>query len=101
MIEHLLNQKAIFQPAYRDDDGNAMMNSRGEILYCAEMDIPCRRESRMKEFLKPDKQTIHITDTFYTEMEIREGDILEGKRVQYVEAWVDGDGVTIGYQSVQ
>ena len=101
MIEHLLNQSAIFQPAQRDADGNAVMNNRGEIQYCAEIDIPCRRESTMKEILTPDKQVLKITDTFYTTVEIREGDILEGKRVQYMQAWVDGDGVTIGYQSVQ
>jgi hypothetical protein len=101
MIEHLLNQKAIFQPAQRDENGNVVMNNRGEIQYEHETDIPCRRESCMKEVLLPDKQIVRITDTFYTEVEVKDGDILEGKRAQYVESWVDGDGQTIGYKSVQ
>ena len=101
MIGHLLNQKAIYQPAYRNEDGSPMMSERGDIVYCNEMDIPCRRESCMKEVILPDKQVINITDTFYTEMEIRAGDLLEGKRVQYVESWVNGEGTTIGYKSIQ
>ena len=101
MIGHLLNQSAFYLAAYRNEDGSPQMNDRGDIVYCTAIDIPCRRESCMKEVTLPDKEVINITDTFYTEMEIRAGDILEGKRVQYVEDWVDGAGNIIGYKSIQ
>ena len=100
MLNDYLNQKAIFTPALRDNEGGAMMDCRGNILYGAEADIPVRRESAMKDILTRDKQVVRITDTFYAETELRAGDMLDGKRVLYAEAWTGLDGETAGYMAV-
>ena len=95
-----LNQKAVFMPALRDNEGGATMDCRGNILYGAEADIPVRRENAMKDILTRDKQVLRITDTFYADTELRAGDMLDGKRVLYAEDWVGLDGEIIGYMAV-
>ena len=100
MLNDYLNQKAIFTPALRNSDGSAVMDCRGNIQYGAETDIPVRRESAMKDMLTRDRQVLRITDTFYADDEPRVGDMLDGKRVLYAEAWTDLDGETAGYMAV-
>jgi len=100
VLNDYLNQKAIFAPALRGNEGSAMTDCRGNILYGEEADIPVRRESAMKDILTRDRQVLRITDTFYAEVEPRAGDMLDGKRVLYAEAWTGLDGEIAGYMAV-
>ena len=99
MLGDYLSQNATFSPAMRKEDGSPQMDKYGQILYGAGVSIHCRRQPQKKEIMTPDRQIIQITDTYYVTTDVRIDDLLDGRRIQNVVAWVEIDGEIMGYKA--
>jgi len=93
MLSAYLNQMAVYAPL-------TGLNNRGQPSYGPSLSIPCRKRAQTQEVITPDKRTVKCEYTYCLSQAVREGDLLDGRRVQMVKAWTMMDGQIIGYQAV-
>jgi hypothetical protein len=93
MLQAYLNQTALYKPLLDVDN-------RGQPVYGDETVVPCRRQTKTQEIITPDKQTIKVEHVYYLAQSAKEGDSLDGRRVQYVAEMVGLGGTVIGYKAV-
>lgn len=100
MLDSYLRQQATLQRALRTENGDTRTDERGKTLYASALSIPCRIRETTQEVLTTDKRVVKTSYVYYAQTQIREGDRLDGRRVELVSRWVGLGGGTAGYKAV-
>ena len=97
-----LKQKASIAILRVDEHGNTVLDMYGEPSYHHVVVVKCRRERRLRDVLSQTGATIRSETTYYFDesVHVHVGDLVDGKPIIDFEEYVDGNGVTVGYEVV-
>jgi|GEM_PF-1311988 len=93
MFDTYLNQTAFYAPLVGSDN-------RGQPVYGDEVSVSCRRQAQTQEIIMPDKRTVRAEYVYYLSQVVKEGDSLDGRRVQLVSEMRGLGGTVLGYKAV-
>ena len=74
-------------------------NNRDEPVYGPEHPIQCRKRRKTQEILTADRRRVTTEVLYHLTAPVAEGDLLDGRRVQWVSEWVTLEGATVGWRA--
>lgn len=91
MLGSYLNQTAILESRLEQNEYN-------EWDYSEPQTIRCRAERSAKFIRMTDKESIEINNTYYTNVPVKKGDLVDGNQVLLVEVMTGLGGASEGYK---
>ena len=73
-------------------------NQYDEPEYSGVVQIRCRKQLHAQEVILPDKRQVKLEWRYHILRRVKVGDLLDGRRVEVVQEWVDLNGSAIGWR---
>src|SRR5699024_7680097 len=99
-MSKFLNQKCLLELAYRDEHGDPILNDFGEIQYGDPKCIRCRREHLIRDVQTSTGSILKSSTRYFLDSsdEVHAEDKLDSKPIMELTEYVNGLGVTEGYE---